>query len=220
MILQEAGDHVPHISEHFYTYTDGNDLANLLNKDTLVSGRRGLTHLRGLHKQRHMETCSSCCTWLATAPLVLLTLPQSRSAQLHIHNNVPKNRDASTSLLQRLREHMILRCVDFIGGDFNMSAFSTLGDVFSDLEIAAPGNSLSCGALVALTRPVMNARASSPCRGICTHGGFTPTAVTSPNSIDDCSFFLKKNYKFHDFCGDFLSDMPYFVNPSLCTLSA
>ena len=32
--------------------------------------------------------------------------------------------------------------VDFIGGDFNMSAFSTVGNVFSDPEFAAPGNSL------------------------------------------------------------------------------
>ena len=31
--------------------------------------------------------------------------------------------------------------VDFIGGDFNMSAFST-GDVFADPEFSAPGNSL------------------------------------------------------------------------------
>ena len=31
--------------------------------------------------------------------------------------------------------------VDFIGGDINMSAFSTVGDVFSDPEFSAPGNS-------------------------------------------------------------------------------
>ena len=31
--------------------------------------------------------------------------------------------------------------VDYIGGDFNMSAFSTVGDVFSDTEFSAPGNS-------------------------------------------------------------------------------
>ena len=31
--------------------------------------------------------------------------------------------------------------VNFIGGDFNMSAFSTVGDVFSDTEFSAPGNS-------------------------------------------------------------------------------
>ena len=35
--------------------------------------------------------------------------------------------------------------VDAIGGDFNMSAFSTAGDVFSDPEFAAPGNSLLWG---------------------------------------------------------------------------
>ena len=32
--------------------------------------------------------------------------------------------------------------VDFIGGDFIMSAFSTVGDVFSHPEFSAPGNSL------------------------------------------------------------------------------
>ena len=31
--------------------------------------------------------------------------------------------------------------VDFIGGDFNMSSFSTVGDVFSGPEFSAPGNS-------------------------------------------------------------------------------
>ena len=35
--------------------------------------------------------------------------------------------------------------VDFIGGDFNMSAFSTVGDVFSDTEFSAPGNSFLWG---------------------------------------------------------------------------
>ena len=35
--------------------------------------------------------------------------------------------------------------VDFIGGDFNMSAFSTIGDVFTDPEFSSPGNSLLWG---------------------------------------------------------------------------
>ena len=35
--------------------------------------------------------------------------------------------------------------VDFIGGDFNMSAFSTVGDVFRDAEFSAPGNSFLWG---------------------------------------------------------------------------
>ena len=40
-----------------------------------------------------------------------------------------------------MREHN----VDFIGGDFNMSAFSTVGDVFSDPEFSAPGHSCLWG---------------------------------------------------------------------------
>ena len=35
--------------------------------------------------------------------------------------------------------------VDFIGGDFNMSAFSAVGDVFTDPELSAPGNSFLLG---------------------------------------------------------------------------
>ena len=41
---------------------------------------------------------------------------------------------------------------DFIGGDFNMRAFSTVGDVFTDDEFSAPGNSLLWG-LGALEEP-------------------------------------------------------------------
>ena len=47
-----------------------------------------------------------------------------------------------------MREHN----VHFIGGDFNMSAFSTVGDVFTDDEFSAPGNSLLWG-LGALEEP-------------------------------------------------------------------
>ena len=35
--------------------------------------------------------------------------------------------------------------VDFIGGDFNMSAWSTVGDEFLDPEFSAPGNSFQWG---------------------------------------------------------------------------
>ena len=64
---------------------------------------------------------------------------------VHLHNGVAKKRAASTSLLQRHRAHMVVRSVDFIGGDFNMSAFSTVGDVITDPEFAAPGSSLLWG---------------------------------------------------------------------------
>ena len=63
-----------------------------------------------------------------------------------------KKRDASTDLLQRLHGYMREHNVDFIGGDFNMSAFSTVGDVFTDEEFSAPGNSLLWG-LGALDEP-------------------------------------------------------------------
>ena len=40
---------------------------------------------------------------------------------------------------------MLEHNVDFIGGDFNMSASSTVGDVFTDDEFSAPGSSLLWG---------------------------------------------------------------------------
>ena len=64
----------------------------------------------------------------------------------------PKKRDASTELLQRLHGYMREHNVDFIGGDFNMSGFSTVGEVFSDPEFAEHGNSLLWG-LGALEEP-------------------------------------------------------------------
>ena len=51
----------------------------------------------------------------------------------------------STDLLQRFHGYLCEYNVDFIGGDFNMSAFSTVSDVFSDPEILAPGRSWSVG---------------------------------------------------------------------------
>ena len=56
-----------------------------------------------------------------------------------------QKRDASTELLQRLHGYMKKHNVDFIGGDFNMSALSTVGDVFSDPEFSAPGTSFLWG---------------------------------------------------------------------------
>ena len=60
-------------------------------------------------------------------------------------NVVAKKRDASTDLLQRLHGNMKQHNVDFIGSDFNMSALSTVGDVFSDLGFSAPGKSFLWG---------------------------------------------------------------------------
>ena len=78
--------------------------------------------------------------------------PTVTFCSVHIHNVVAKKRDASTDLLQCLHGYMCEYNVDFIGGDFNMSAFSTVGDVFTDQEFSAPGNSLLWG-LGALEEP-------------------------------------------------------------------
>ena len=67
-------------------------------------------------------------------------LPTVTFCSVHIHNVVAKKRDASTELLQRLCGYIREHNVDFTGGDLNMSAFSTVGDVFSDAEFSALGN--------------------------------------------------------------------------------
>ena len=100
VILQEAGDHVPNISELVYTYTDGDDLAILRNKDKFVS-----------------------------SPSPKPDSPTVTFCSVHLHKKVAKTRDASTSPLHRIREHMVHYSIDFIGGDFNTSAFSTVGVV-------------------------------------------------------------------------------------------
>ena len=66
--------------------------------------------------------------------------PTVTFCSVHIHNVVAKKRDAFTELLQFLHAKMLEHNVDFIGGDFNMSAFSTVSDVFSDPEFSAPGH--------------------------------------------------------------------------------
>ena len=56
-------------------------------------------------------------------------IPTVTFCSVHIHNVVAKKRDASTDLLRRLHAHMQQHNVDEVSGDFNMSAFSTVGGV-------------------------------------------------------------------------------------------
>ena len=44
VILQEASDHVPHVSEQFFVCTGNTDLAILLNKDTFEPEPKVLTY--------------------------------------------------------------------------------------------------------------------------------------------------------------------------------
>ena len=143
VIIQEASDHVHHISDQFIAHTGNTDLTILLNKDTFEPPTV-LTF---------REDSTSKGTWSMVLLIVrgllrrpsLTGTPTVTFCSVHIHNVVAKKRDASTDLLRRLHGYMKQHNVDFIGGDFNMSAFSTVGDVFSDPEFSALGNSFLWG---------------------------------------------------------------------------
>ena len=144
VILQEASDHVPHISDQFIAHTGNTELAILLNKETFESDPTVLAF---------RESSTSKGTWGMVLLIVRALLrrpslsgtPTVTFCSVHIHNVVAKKRDASTELLQRLHGYMKQYSVDFIGSDFNMSALSTVGDVFSDPEFSALGNSFLWG---------------------------------------------------------------------------
>ena len=144
VILQEASDHVPHISAYFLAYTENTDLAILLNKDTFEPDPF-VTSFK--------VDSTSKNTWGMVLLIVRALLrrpslsgsPTVTFCSAQNHNVVAKKRDASTELLQFLHSKMLEYKVDFIGGDFNMSAFSTVSDVFSDPEFSAPGHSCLWG---------------------------------------------------------------------------
>ena len=144
VILQEASDHVPHISDQFIAYTGNKDLTILLNKDTFEPDPMIVAF---------KEDSTSKGTWRMVLLIVRAVLRRPSLSgtttvtfcSVHIHNVMAKKRDASTDLLRRLHGYLKQHNGDFIGGDFNMSAFSTVGDVFSDTEFSAPGNSFLWG---------------------------------------------------------------------------
>ena len=144
VILQEASDHVAHISDYFLAYTDNTDLVILLNKDTfepdpfVISFKVESTSKNTWGMVLLIVRALLRCPSLSGSPTVTF-------CSAHIHNVVAKKRDASTELLQFLHSKMLEYKVDFIGGDFNMSVFSTVSDVFSDPEFSAPGHSCLWG---------------------------------------------------------------------------
>ena len=138
VILQEASDHVPHVSDYFLAYTDNTDLAILLNKDTFEPDPFVISF------KVESTSKNTWGAWYCSLSVPCFVVLPSHFA-LHIHNVVAKKRGASTELLQFLHSKMLEFKVDFIGGDFNMSAFSTVSDVFSDPEFSAPGHSCLWG---------------------------------------------------------------------------
>ena len=122
VILQEASDHVPHISDYFRAYTDNMDLVVLLNKDTFEPDPTVLTFKADSTSKNTWGMVLLIVRALLRRPSLSGTLTVT-NCSVHIHNVVAKKRDASTELLQFLHAIMLEHNVDFIGGDFNMSAF-------------------------------------------------------------------------------------------------
>ena len=174
VLLQEAHDHVPHITDQCDAYSDVGDLAILLNKDTF---------LPNAGKYPIIEESTSRTTWGLEAVDVCghLRRPPIGPPKIvtfctvYLHEVVARKRDAATSLLQRLCAHMRLLDVDFVGGDFNMAAKSTVADMFSDPEFKAPGTTplWSAGGLEGALRtaPGFHACHADRSTGASTHTG-------------------------------------------------
>ena len=92
----------------------------------------------------------------------LSSTPTVTFCSTHTHNVMAKKRDASIEFLQFLHAKMLEHNVDFIGGDFNMSAFSTISDVFSDPEFSALVI-LACGDSVPWKSSIASVLGSSSC---------------------------------------------------------
>ena len=101
VILQEASDHVPHISDQFMAYTGNTDLAILLNKDTFEPDPIVLTFKADSTSKGTWGMILLIVRGLLRRPS-LTGSPTVTFCSVHIHNVVAKKRDASTELLQRL----------------------------------------------------------------------------------------------------------------------
>ena len=113
----------------------------------------------------NMEHGATHCWRTFASPLLSRALLRSRSALCTSHNVVAKKRGASTDPLRRLHEHMQQQHnVDFIGGDFNMSALSTVGDCVLGHRIFHHFAIRFCGDLVRWRSRIVSARGFSSCR--------------------------------------------------------
>ena len=90
----------------------------------------------------------------------------------------PKKRDASTELLQRLHGYMREHNVDFIGGDFNMSAFSTVVKCFRTRSLQNTAIRF-CGDLARWRSRIVSALSFSSCQSVHTSDVWIHMATTS-----------------------------------------
>ena len=112
VIVEEASDHVPHVSDQIITYTGDTDLGILPQQFDPNAA------VFAIH-----ESSSSKDTWRMAALVVrgLLRRPSVSGTftvtfcSVHIHIVEAKKRDASTDLLRRLHAHMTQHNIGFIG---------------------------------------------------------------------------------------------------------
>ena len=156
VILQQASDHVPHISDQFIAYTGNTDLAILLNKYTFEPDPTVVAFKADSTSKGAWGMVLLIVRGLLRRPALSGT-PTVTFCSVQIHNVVAKKRDASNELLQRLHGYMKKHNVDFIGSDFNMSALSTVSRIqsFQHLVIRF------CGDLVRWTSSTVSALGSS-----------------------------------------------------------
>ena len=98
VILLEASDHVPHITDQFIAYTGNTDLAILLNKDTFEPDPTVLAFRENSTSKGTRGMVLLIVRALLHRPSLSGT-PTVTFCSVHIHNVVAKKRDASTDLL-------------------------------------------------------------------------------------------------------------------------
>ena len=201
VILQEASDHVSHISDQFIAYTSNTDLAILLNKDTFELDPMVLPF---------RENSTSNSTWCMVLLIVraLLRRPSLSGTStvtfcsVHIHNVVAKKRDASTELLQRLHGCMKQHNVDFIGCDFNS---------FQHLKIRF------CGDLVRWRSRIVSALGFSSCQCVHTTGVWIHTAATNTTTLHLALDYVTKPLTF--LCLSTFAPPTYLAPTTSCAVS-
>ena len=113
VILQEASDNVPHISDQFIAHTGNTRTSPSCSTRTPSSPTLWFSPSRKTPQAKvrgawYYSSFEHCRPSLAGTPTVTF-------CSVHIHNVVAKKRDASTELLQRLHGYMKQHNVDFMG---------------------------------------------------------------------------------------------------------
>ena len=107
---------MPHVTDPFHTYTDSNDLAILLKKDTFEPGAVSFTVTKSSTSKDTWRLAALAVRMQRRPPVATTKVPRNAVLlQPFCVVSTPTRHDTTY--------------VDFIGGDFNMSAFSTVGDV-------------------------------------------------------------------------------------------